>query len=259
VKTALLLIWLLSCAWVRGQLPLPAHSHNDYAHARPLVEALEAGFGSIEVDVHLKNGNLLVGHDPADLSSQKTIEREYLEPLQKFVQKKGGHVFKEGQPLILLVDIKTEAMTTYRALEKVLENYKDLLTSFESEKGLQYRAIWVVISGNRPGELMLGQKQRLAAFDGRLEDFGKELPRDFMPLVSDNWTKHFTWTGLGDFPDDQRTKLNELVEKAHSEGRLIRFWGSPDLTAVWRVQREAGVDLINTDKVPELARFLGGK
>ena len=39
-----------------------AHAHNDYYHKRPLVDALSHGFCSVEADVFLKNGKLLVGH-----------------------------------------------------------------------------------------------------------------------------------------------------------------------------------------------------
>src|SRR3954451_21378479 len=38
------------------------HAHNDYQHARPLAEALANGFASVEADVCLVGGQLLVGH-----------------------------------------------------------------------------------------------------------------------------------------------------------------------------------------------------
>src|SRR4051812_44226103 len=42
-----------------------AHAHNDYLHPRPLFDALDQGFTSVEVDVFLVNGQLLVGHTAA--------------------------------------------------------------------------------------------------------------------------------------------------------------------------------------------------
>src|SRR5512135_1483640 len=39
-----------------------AHAHNDYQHERPLLDALDRGFCSVEADVHLVNGELLVAH-----------------------------------------------------------------------------------------------------------------------------------------------------------------------------------------------------
>ncbi|MFN5648136.1 MAG: hypothetical protein ACK458_11515, partial [Sphingobacteriales bacterium] len=44
-----------------------SHAHNDYQHQQPFDGAYQAGFSSIEVDVHLRNGKLLVGHDAKDL------------------------------------------------------------------------------------------------------------------------------------------------------------------------------------------------
>ena len=35
-----------------------AHAHNDYEHTRPLFDALDHGFGSVEADVHLVDGRL---------------------------------------------------------------------------------------------------------------------------------------------------------------------------------------------------------
>ena len=44
--------------------PLPqAHAHNDYEHDRPLRDALDPGFTSVEADVWLVDGKLLVAHD----------------------------------------------------------------------------------------------------------------------------------------------------------------------------------------------------
>ena len=46
-----------------AQSPLDhAHAHNDYEHARPLLDALDCGFGSVEADIYLVDGALLVAH-----------------------------------------------------------------------------------------------------------------------------------------------------------------------------------------------------
>ena len=57
-----------------------AHAHNDYEHARPLAEALERGFCSVEADVWLVAGKLLVAHDLKDAKPQRTLESLYLDP-----------------------------------------------------------------------------------------------------------------------------------------------------------------------------------
>ena len=41
-----------------------AHAHNDYEHERPLLDALDHGFCSVEADIVLSEGELLVAHHP---------------------------------------------------------------------------------------------------------------------------------------------------------------------------------------------------
>ena len=231
-----------------------AHAHNDYEHPRPLLEALENGYCSVEADIHLLAGNLLVGHDPKDLKPERTLESLYLSPLKALAEQHRGRIY-QGTSVILLVDIKTEAEKTYTALKEVLQKYKSILTEFEGND-IHTNAVTVILSGNRPRQTLLKESQRLAAYDGRLSDLGKDLPRSFMPLVSDNWQQHFHWKGEGEIPAEEQMRLRELTHKAHEEGRIIRFWGAPDNQGGWRILREGGVDLINTDHLPELSRFL---
>src|SRR4051812_48862087 len=64
--------------------PIPlvhAHAHNDYEHPRPLLDALDCGFCSVEADVHLVGGRLLVAHDAAHLRPARTLQSLYLDPL----------------------------------------------------------------------------------------------------------------------------------------------------------------------------------
>jgi hypothetical protein len=58
------------------------HAHNDYEHERPLHEALELGFCSVEADVHLVAGSLLVAHDLGDTDPERTLQSLYLGPLR---------------------------------------------------------------------------------------------------------------------------------------------------------------------------------
>src|SRR5262245_17162471 len=53
------------------------HAHNDYEHPRPLLDALDHGFCSIEADIFLVDGQLLVAHDRTSLSPERTLEKLY--------------------------------------------------------------------------------------------------------------------------------------------------------------------------------------
>src|SRR5689334_23371364 len=59
-----------------------AHAHNDYEHKRPLFDALDNGFCSIEPDIYLIEGQLLVAHDRDEVSPERTLQRLYLDPLR---------------------------------------------------------------------------------------------------------------------------------------------------------------------------------
>lgn len=100
---------------------LRAHAHNDYEHARPLYDALDHGFTSVEVDVYLVNDQLLVAHDPTQLQFDRTLQSLYLDPLRQRTQQNKGQVYsKGGLEFTLLIDVKTEPITTYFALRDVL-------------------------------------------------------------------------------------------------------------------------------------------
>ena len=54
----------------------------------------------------------------------------------------------------------------------------------------------------------------------------------------------------------ERRKLREFVGKAHKHGRMVRFWATPEKPELWNELLAAKVDLINTDRLAELRRFL---
>jgi len=97
---------------------------------------------------------------------------------------------------------------------------------------------------------------RYAALDGRIGDLDSRQPAHLLPLISNSWGSVFSWRGQGPMPDDQREKLRRIVAKAHRSGHRVRFWATPDKPAVWKELRAAGVDLINTDDLTGLQKFL---
>lgn len=234
-----------------------AHAHNDYEHTRPLFDALDAGFCSVEADVWLVNGQLLVAHDLKDVNPERTLRALYLEPLRERIRRNGGRVFREVPTVTLMIDVKSEASPTYAALREVLAEYREMLTEFSSSATTP-RAVTVILSGNRPREQMVAETARWVALDGRLSDLDTQVAPHLIPLISDNWKQYFTWRGEGEFPIGERQKLQRLVEQAHKQGRRIRFWGVPDMSAGWQELNAAGVDLIGTDDLPGLAKFLSG-
>ncbi|MGW7133226.1 phosphatidylinositol-specific phospholipase C/glycerophosphodiester phosphodiesterase family protein [Streptomyces bobili] len=241
-----------------------AHAHNDYEHPRPLLDALDHRFGSVEADIFLVDGQLLVAHDPVDLDPARTLESLYLAPLAARVRANGGTVHRgSSTPLQLLIDIKTEGSSTYLELDRRLRRYKHLFTTYD-HGWVRRGPVTAVISGDRAARPpMTAQTVRRAFYDGRLADLGST-DASFASLISDNWTLNFTWRGVGAFPDAERQKLRAIVGAAHDRGQKVRFWATPDLAgpardALWGELLDAGVDYLNTDDLAGLEAFLDAR
>lgn len=250
----------LSAAALAGDsvTPLPrAHAHNDYEHPRPLLDALEHGFCSVEADIWLQGGELLVAHNRSQLATNRSLAGLYLEPLRQRVRQNGGRVFKGGPEFSLLIDLKTDWKTTYPALRAVLTNYSDILTTFKNGER-QPGAVLVVVSGSRSKDMFANEPVRFAAYDGELTDLDSDPPASLVPWVSANWRAHFKWRGTGPIPPDEQKRLDDIIDRAHRQGRKVRFWGAPDVPDFWRAMLTSRVDLINTDKLAELRGFLSG-
>src|SRR3954465_2658854 len=106
-------LMLLFCCPLTTQLsaqaPLTrAHAHNDYEHARPLFDALDRGFGSVEADIYLVDGALLVAHERDSVRADRTLEALYLAPLRALIAARGGRVYPGRLPLSLLIDVKSD-------------------------------------------------------------------------------------------------------------------------------------------------------
>lgn len=238
--------------------PLPqAHAHNDYVHPRPLLDALDNGFCGIEADIHLVDGALLVAHDADEVDAARTLKGLYLAPLLHRVRTFGS-VSPNAPTCMLLIDIKSEAEPTYAALRGALGEFASMLTSFEGD-AMQTRAVTVVVSGNRPIQTISAEASRLVAVDGRASDLDSAVSPALMPLLSDDWTSLFSWSGGSPMPDNERRKLREGVARVHAAGRKVRFWNTPHRTDVWDELLAAGVDYIGADDLGMLRDHLLSK
>ena len=78
---------------------------------------------------------------------------------------------------------------------------------------------------------------------------------EIIPLLK-YWTDKFNWKGRGKVPAEELITLNKIIFDVHSEGKKLRFWGSPDNEQTWQILFSSGVDLINTDKILKLYKFM---
>src|SRR5438270_1525514 len=95
LATCLVLLWRIAALAESTTQPVPlvhVHAHNDYVHARPLLDALDHGFCSVEADIHLIGQTLLVAHDVDSVRADRTLQSLYLEPLRQRAKANGGRV-----------------------------------------------------------------------------------------------------------------------------------------------------------------------
>lgn len=230
------------------------HAHNDYMHGKPLREALAAGCRSVEADVFLDDGELRVGHDRWMLRAHRSLRRMYLEPLFERVRENGGSVHGDGLPFVLFVDLKQGGDEVLAALTRELADFTPMLTHTRGEH-TEPGAVTVVLSGSRPESNALDPSDLWFALDGRLRDLDGDAPSSLVPIVSEPWKRHFTWDGFGAMEEYERAKLADLVRRARTRGRWLRFWGGPDRPETWDLWREFGGIWIHTDRLRDFASW----
>ena len=242
------------------ELPPPAtplmraHAHNDYYHPRPLFDALDNGFGSVEADIFLVNEELYVAHFFFQIRPGRTLESLYLEPLRERARRFDGRIFPDAETFYLWIDFKTEPQATYAALRPLLEKYSDILTRYENGTMIP-GAVTVILTGSANLGLIRNETVRYAGVDGGLVALDSDVPAHLIPAVGINWRQqfpHFT----GELSPAEREKLAEHVRQANERGRKLRYWNAPDDEAFWGILYDAGVHLINTGRLQPLRDFL---
>lgn len=226
------------------------HSHNDYVRKEPFYEAFRAGSASIEADIHYIDNQLYVAHDAKDVLPNRTLTKLYLEPLVQVYKSKKN----KNSEIQLLLDIKTEAISTLKALIAEIEKYPELIKGKKSRFKVHF-----VISGNRPAAILYSDYPDFIKFD--LQELGniEKVALDKVALVSFSFQKYSRWFGNGDISAEDKSKIIEVTSKVHNLNRKIRFWGTPDSEKAWQVFSDLGIDYINTDKPIACGAFFNVK
>jgi len=226
-----------------------AHAHNDYMHPVPFYTAWDAGFGSIEADVFPVNGILFVAHDSSKIQSQRTLERLYIDPLLKELKK------NPSRKANLLIDIKENYKTSLQLLIKELKPLKKYLFT-DKDKA---KPVTILISGERPSPAEYKNYPGYIFFDDDLKLAHTPQEWKRVGLVSLSFERYSSWNGEGTIPEKDKSLLIHVIDSVHQAGKPIRFWAAPDNANSWNLQMKLGVDLIGTDKIPELSEFLKKK
>ncbi len=233
-----------------------AHAHNDYEHTHPLFDALSHGIASVEADIWLVDGQLLVAHDFKKVKANRTLQSLYLDPLRARAKKFNGKIYPATNfTFHLLIDFKSPPDVMYPVLRKVLSDYSDIITVFDHDK-VEPKAVTVVLTGSRPREILLHEPIRQAGLDGVLNDLQAGKTNHTLLWISDDWKRYFKWRGVGAMPEDEKAKLMEIVAQTHQRKLLLRFWDAPESTNFWNELKSDGVDLLNADDLSGVEKFL---
>ena len=242
--------------------PLPqAHAHNDYEHDRPLQDALSHGFTSVEADVWLVDGELLVAHDREDVDPSRTLESLYLDPLADRARREGGRVYRGYDGVFqLLIDVKSEAGPTYAAVHEALAEHRRIMSTFHDGR-VRQDAVTAVISGNRDLPAMQAQRVRYAGYDGRMGDLESGLPASDAAVAQRQLDQVLLLAGRrpdARGPAGEAPRHRRPCARSRLPGPLLGHAGHPRPArdAVWAELLDAGVDHLNTDDLAGLEAFL---
>lgn len=236
-----LFLFVLSATIAIGQTKI--HSHNDYTHKIPFLNAVKNKAFSIEVDVFAVGDSLFVAHSRKEIRIGNTLEELYLKPIERLYNSKGFYNFQ------LMIDVKDRWEMAYPILLKLLKPYQKTFLSGKKK-------ITIAVSGTRPDHSSFHNYPAFIMFDGlpnvdyAFEDLKK------VTMISDNFSSYSGWNGVGEILETDKQKLNTLVNNAHKMGKPFRFWGAPDTEACWSLLQDIGADIINTDRVSAATAFL---
>ncbi|WP_010135475.1 alkaline phosphatase [Ochrovirga pacifica] len=219
-------------------------SHNDYLQKTPFWTAFTSGLNVIEADVFLQHGQLMVAHTASEIHSEATFDKLYLQPLDQ-ISSKAEDLHKD---FTLLIDVKSEAIQTLKAIHKELEKYPQIVA---------HPHINFVISGNRPASNTYHTYPKYISFD--YQELDADLaPRDLkkVAMVSTSFKDYSEWNGKGRLTHQDYNKVTSAIRKGKRFGKPFRFWATPDSKTAWRIFIELGVDVINTDQPHRCATYV---
>ncbi|KAJ3559758.1 hypothetical protein NM688_g139 [Phlebia brevispora] len=261
-------------------VPKGIHSHNDYWRDVPVLTALSFGVASVEADVWLVNGTLFIGHEEQALTTSRTFDSLYVQPILKALTEQnpitkftgpqashnGPFDTSGGTPLQLLVDVKTDGTEALPFILQALEplRSKGYLTTFANGT-LTQSAVTVVGTGNSPLDGVKALSPRDYFFDApltQLTDPSLNTTWDptLSPLASTDYEPAVGWNGLGNISEAQLANIVTFVGDAHARGIAARFWDTPGWpiharNAVWKVLLDNGADWLNADDLQAASEF----
>lgn len=223
-------------------------SHNDYLQSKPFENAYNLGAGYVEADVFLRNGELMVAHTAIEIKNDRTLDKLYFEPIKNKIAQNAGNVYPAAsQKLTLMIDLKTEGMSTLTAIVDHMKKYPELKTC---------ESLTIAISGNVPDTAQWKTFPSFINFDGRPDKQYSKHHLKRVSFISNSFRAYSSWNGKGEISEADRVKLKTVISAVHAQGKKIRFWAAPDVPNAWETFLKLDVDILGTDNIEALATFL---
>lgn len=240
MKKFLLCLAVLLPFSLAAQQPVILHSHNDYDRTVPFWEAYSQHCRSIEADVFLQDGEILVAHNRKDLNTDRSLKALYVEPIVRTFRENDGRMWKNSPDrLILMIDLK--AADAMPGVVSLIGEYPDV---FDSHEGVQ-----VVVSGDVIAPEEFANYPSYIFFDGRLTDSYTPEQLARVGIISADFRDYARkWNGKGRMIDAELEPVKAAIAQAHEMGKPFRFWSTPEGTTSYFTLWKLGVDIINTDK-----------
>lgn len=250
-KCVLLLLLAAGAATARAERPILIHSHNDYARCVPFYQAYAQHAASIEVDLFLHDGQLLVGHDEEELSAGLSFEKLYVEPLVGLFARNGGRAWRDSdETLQLMIELKSETDPTLRAVTALLDRWPEV---FDVARNPQ--AVRIAVTGRVPAPEHFCDYAPYVRFDGAWDADYTPDQLERVALVSANFRDFSQWNGKGSIIPSELARLCKVIDRAHAWGKPVRFWNAPEGTTTYYTFYNLGIDYINTDHPESCAAF----
>lgn len=242
----------LSCMGLNAQNH-PGHSHNDYEQIRPLEAALDNGFRSVEVDIFIHKGRVVVSHIPLGLRLKGDIETLYFKPLQERIRRNGGTVYSnDSTTFIIYLDCKNGG-NHWTELRKIMDRYKEMFMKWEGDKVVEWGPVEILIDG-RENEV-LAESPRWANIQKGLGEYANQLSAVIQPRLNGPLRSVIKWKGNTDISMEDSLALQAVIDSAHAKGRGLRLYAATNKIKVWKTLLDMGVDWINVDQLGKFNRF----
>ena len=244
---------VVSSGHLSAQNEILIHSHNDYHQTVPFYEAYGQMVDSYEADVFYdpETRKVLVAHQPSELNVENTLDDLYIQPIVKQFHKNNGKAWKNSEKsFYLMIDIKTNPQLLIPAILGSIEQYPEVF-----DRSRNPHAVTLVFTGDIPTPEHFGEYPAIAFFDGNVKYNYSENQLKRIAFFSDTFQRFSMWNGKGSIVPAEKEKIEATINKVHSLGKKIRFWGSPDNLNTWQTFRVMGVDIVNTDHPEKCCEF----